>query len=272
MLTQEINRVVSHDHWVEHPQGRIFVRSWSVASVESMQAAPSPIILFHDSLGCVDLWREFPAQLCTATNCPVIAYDRLGFGRSERRTDKLGLDFIADEIQNFFPVIRKHLGLQRFIVFGHSVGGSMGVHCAAQFPQDCAAVITESAQVFPENRTLSAIALAKEQFSDPAQLRRLEKCHFDKSPWVVEAWTGTWLDPAFASWTLAGILPQVTCPILAIHGMLDEYGSTCQPEMIAGLTGGPSRVEILENTRHVPHREQPKVIVDLVSHFLEFIR
>lgn len=263
--------IVARDHWAPHPEGRLFAREW-VPSPAAGAVSDSPIVLFHDSLGCVELWRDFPAALCAATGRRVIAYDRLGFGRSDARTDRPPLDFVADEARHYFPALREALGFQRFIAFGHSVGGGMAVNCAAVFGADCEALITESAQAFPEDLTLKSIAEAKGQFEDPAQLRRLEKYHGDKTRWVVDAWTENWLHPGFAAWTLRDVLPLVHCPVLAIHGEHDEYGTTCHPRMISELSGGPARVEILPDTYHVPHRERADVIIGMVADFIGRLR
>lgn len=265
-------RIISNDRWVDHPHGRLFTRSWDNARDIGLPPEKAPIVLFHDSLGCVDLWRDFPAQLCAATGRRVIAYDRLGFGRSDPRQDKLALDFIADEARTFFPFVGEQLGLRRFIAFGHSVGGGMAINCAAQYASDCAALITESAQAFVAEETRQGILTAKQQFKEDGQLERLKKYHGEKARWVLDAWTETWLDPRFASWSLSDVLPAVRCPVLAIHGIFDEYGSTRHPEMIGQLCGGPSRVEIMEDSYHVPHRERPQAIVDMVSGFASSVR
>lgn len=264
--------ILSHDHWVEHPQGRIFARSWTPSGKACTAVPDRPIVLFHDSLGCVELWRDFPAELSAATGRRVIAYDRLGFGRSDPRAERPALDFVAEEAQVYFPVVRAQLGFERFIAFGHSVGGGMGIHCAATFGVDCEALVTVAAQVFAEDRTLRGIAEAKEQFKDEMQLKRLEKYHGDKARWVLGAWTENWLDPAFAAWSLTTVLPRVRCPVLAIHGIHDEYGSTRHPELIGQLCAGPSRIEILADTYHVPHRERPGVTLELLSEFVTSIR
>lgn len=264
--------IASNDVWVEHPHGRIFARIWAPSSEANTSRPEALIVLFHDSLGCVDLWRDFPARLSAATGRRVIAYDRLGFGRSDPRSDKPTMDFIADEAKTCFPVIREQLGFRRFIAFGHSVGGGMAVNCAAEYAADCEALITESAQAFVAEETLQGILAAKQQFKDEQQVERLKKYHGEKAKWVLDAWTETWLDPAFASWSLAAVLPGVRCPVLAIHGVHDEYGGSRHPEMIGELCGGPSRVELIADTYHVPHRERPEVIVDLVSGFIASAR
>lgn len=261
----------SSDVWIEHPHGRIFARVWN-PPIDANAVPESPIVLFHDSLGCIDLWRNFPAMLSESTGRSVIAYDRLGFGNSDPRNDKPGLDFIADEAKTYFPAISEQIGFKQFIAFGHSVGGGMAVNCAAEFAEDCEGLITESAQVFPEDRTLQSILVAKEQFKDERQIERLKKYHGDKAKWVVDAWTETWLHPGFAAWSLESVLPRVICPVLAIHGIHDEYGSTRHPEMISELSGGLSRCEIMADTYHVPHRECEQSIVDMVTGFIASIK
>ncbi|MEW9897170.1 alpha/beta hydrolase [Chitinivorax sp. PXF-14] len=269
MHTVEAPTPVTTDSWLDSPRGRVFVRRWHPPGKDATTPGPrSPIVLFHDSLGCVELWRDFPAMLCSATGREVIAYDRLGFGRSDALSSPPALDFIADEARRVFPLIRQQLGLQRFVVLGHSVGGGMAVNCAAAFAADCDALITIAAQTFPEDKTLHGIRVAKAQLEDKKQIERLQKYHGDKAGWVLDAWTETWLHPEFASWSLDATLPQVSCPTLAIHGLHDEYGSLIHPETIGRLGRGKSRVEIVQDAAHMPHREQPEAIAGLIAEFL----
>ena len=256
------------DCWVDGHGGRLFARVWSPAAATDR----APIILLHDSLGSVELWRGFPAALCAATGRQVVAYDRLGFGKSDAHPGKLALGFVASEAEHDFAAVRQQLGIGRFVVFGHSVGGGMAVNCAAAFAGACDALITESAQVFPEDLTLSSIAAAKGQFVDESQLQRLARYHGDKARWVLDAWTESWLHPGFAAWSLKSVLPQVRCPVLAIHGMHDEYGTSVHPETIGELSAGPAQVAILPDTFHVPHRERPEAVIELVCAFLEPVR
>lgn len=244
------------------------MRTWSSASDEGNSTGGAPIVLFHDSLGCVELWRDFPERLCRGTGRRVIAYDRLGFGTSDARQGPLRLDFIEDEAKNFFPVLKQQLGIGRFVALGHSVGGGMAAHCAALYPHACEALITVATQAFMEDQTIRGIIVAREQFKDARQIKRLEKYHGGKARWVLDSWTETWLSPEFADWSLGSVLRQVTCPVLALHGTHDEYGSTAQPAMIGELSGGQARVEIIEDAYHVPHRDRPDHIIRVISEFL----
>jgi pimeloyl-ACP methyl ester carboxylesterase len=231
-----------------------------------------PIVLFHDSLGCVDLWRSFPARLSNRTGRRVIAYDRLGYGKSDPCQNKLSGAFIRQEAEIYFPMLRQQLDFNGFIAFGHSVGGGMAVFCAGNFPESCRSLITESAQAFIEERTIQGVLDAKREFQKPGQLDRLRKYHGTKAEWVLNAWTETWLAPGFANWNLETELPRVKCPVLVIHGSNDEFGSTRQPEMIGRLVSGPSQISFLSDCRHVPHREQEETVLHLITGFLNGLK
>jgi pimeloyl-ACP methyl ester carboxylesterase len=257
------------DHWIVHSSGRVFAREWRVDGGASDRA---PIVLLHDSLGCVELWRDFPASLAAATGRRVVAYDRPGFGRSDARAARPSRDFVAEEGRTIFPLVCERLGIARFVVSGHSVGGGMAVEIAAQAPGDCEALVTLAAQAFVEDRTIAGLRVAQAQFRDPAQVARLARYHGDKAGWALDAWLGQWLDPAFAAWTLDAALPRVACPALVIHGEQDEYGSTAHPARIAAGVGGPARREVMPGVGHFPHRERPREVVALVAGFLDALR
>lgn len=259
----------TRDLWIDTERGRLFAQRWTCDATDRPGGAP--IVLLHDSLGCVALWRDFPARLALATAREVIAYDRLGFGRSDPHPDRLRTDFIGSEAHTDFRRLREALGLDAFVAFGHSVGGGMAVGCAAAYPDACRALVTESAQAFVEDRTVAGILEAKRAFAEAGQLDRLTRYHGDKAAWVLGAWIDTWLAPDFAAWTLDRELRGVRCPTLVLHGEHDEYGSARHPQRITDLVHGASRLHLLRDCAHVPHRERPDVVLDLVSSWLESV-
>lgn len=252
----------SRDLLIEDPSGRLHARHWPIGGERP------PILLLHDSLGCVALWRGFPAQLAKATGRDVYAYDRLGFGASASHPARLGPDFVREEAKRGLAALILHCGLQRFVLFGHSVGGGMAVAAAAHYGERCEALITESAQAFVEERTLAGVRAAKDQFEQPGQLERLQRHHGDKAAWVLEAWTGSWLSPAFAGFELDAELAALRCPLLALHGEDDEYGSAAHPRRLVERAGAAARCELLPGCGHQPHREQPDWVLDRVAAFL----
>lgn len=251
------------DQFLEVSGGTVFVRTWRPA-----EAAQAPIVLLHDSLGSVGLWRDFLEALAVATGRTVIVYDRLGFGRSSIRTAPAVPEFVDEEARTCLPALVKSLGLCPYVLWGHSVGGGIALASASVAGNRCLAVVTESAQAFVEERTLSAIQAAQQDFEDEAHFARLSKWHGERARWVLEAWTGVWLSPRFRAWSLAPCLGQVTCPVLAIHGDADEFGSGEFPRRIAQGVGGPARMEILQACGHVPHRDKQAEVLALVCSFL----
>ncbi|MDA8137953.1 MAG: alpha/beta hydrolase [Desulfobacteraceae bacterium] len=245
-------------------EGRIYAKTW----IPENRSSEVPIVLLHDSLGCVELWRDFPEVLAQNLSRRVIAYDRLGFGKSDARLDLPGFNFIEEEAIKYFPVVKRELSLTQYVLCGHSVGGAMAIHIAARDAQ-CVAVITMAAQAFVEDLTVAGIMEAKQAFNLPEQIERLERWHGQKAQWVLRAWTEIWLAAGFSGWSLEDSIGKVICPVLAIHGDRDEYGSTAFPEFIAGKAGGVSELLVLPNCGHMPHKEKPEEVIAAVKRFLK---
>lgn len=248
---------------ISTPEGELFAKQWIPPLLTG-----APIVLLHDSLGCVALWRDFPERLATLSGRQVIAYDRLGFGASAPYPGKILPDFILQEAQTGFKYVHERLGLKAFLVLGHSVGAGMAVGIAARYQETCVGLVTLSAQAWVDVQIQSGIEAARQHFAEPVQIERLAKYHGDKAPWVLNAWTETWLSDEFREWTLDKILPHVHCPTLCLHGDQDEYGSPTHSEHLARMTAGLSRAVTLRGCGHVPHRECPEEVITQVKHFL----
>jgi pimeloyl-ACP methyl ester carboxylesterase len=159
--------------------------------------------------------------------------------------------------------------LEQVVLFGYSVGGSMALCAAASMSDRVSAVISESAQAFMEDRTMHGLEVAKQTFSSPDQQDRLRRWHGERTEWILKAWLDVWTSPEFEDWTLAEVLPKVGCPVLTIHGDLDEYGTVAFPKMIADLSGGPATLLIFEGCRHVPHRERLEEVLAAAARFIQ---
>ncbi len=261
-----MDKIQESSAFIEICQRKIYVKTWRLIEGDKNLA---PIILMHDSLGSVDLWRDFPEQLAAATGRSVYAYDRLGFGQSSAHLDHLKTDFVLTEAQQVFKAVIDHFNLNNFVIMGHSVGGGMSVVIAAAYPEQCVGLITIAAQYEVEELTLAGIREAKSGFAQSGQLERLARYHGDKAQWVLNAWTETWLSPIFHDWNLADQLSGVYCPALVIHGELDEYGTTAQPQQIFQGVSGQAELQILEGLHHMPHKEQPELVIALIADFVQ---
>ncbi|WP_077285409.1 alpha/beta fold hydrolase [Cognaticolwellia aestuarii] len=262
--TPKINRqnIAIDTRFIATPYGEIYIKQWIPENAYDKPA----LILVHDSLGSVELWKDFPAILSERLSRRVIAYDRLGFGRSFARNELPSVNFIEEEALIYFPLIKEALSISHYLLLGHSVGGAMAITIAANDP-DCLGAITISAQAFVEELTLSGISNAKAFFAQPVQMKRLEKYHGKKTQWVLSAWIDVWLSPEFSNWNLAGCITKVKCPVLAIHGANDEYGSVAFPCYIKNNVSGIAQTEIITDCGHIPHKEKQSEVVDAIEQF-----
>lgn len=131
----------------------------------------------------------------------------------------------------------------------------------------CTEMWRDFPQAFVEDRTREGISKAQIDFADVTMFSRLKKYHGEKTPWVLDAWIKVWLSSEFSQWSLRSDLPKVHCPVMAIHGDSDEYGSVKFPEMISSLAAGHTEMQIIPSCGHVPHREKPEVILNLCARF-----
>lgn len=250
------------DHRITTPDGTLFVREWGDG------ARAAPIILLHDSLGCVTLWRDFGHQLAARTGRRVVAYDRAGFGQSDAYHGRLPLDFLYTECSRSLPPILEALNITEFVLFGHSVGGEMSVAGAADVGPRCRAVISESAQIFPEACIYDGIRTAQPQLVPGSpHYERLKKYHGEKTDWILSSWIDNWLDPAFTL-DLTEHMKKVRCPVLAMHGDQDEFGSTAQAKYLCDHVAGPAQIHLMKDCGHVPHRDRPAEVLETVAAFL----
>ncbi len=254
------------DRMLQGPKGRIFVRYW--APEPSLYCPKAPIILLHESLGCAAHWREFPALLCRQTGREIIAYDRLGFGQSDPFPGAMPHSFIQDEVHESFALVRDSLEINEFLLFGHSVGGTMAVAIAAALPGACRGIMTMAALSMVEPMTINGVSRAKAFFSQPEQLIRLQQYHGQKAEWVLGAWIETWLSEEFQEWNLDDHLVQVRCPALIIHGEQDEYASKDHAERIIRLLHHRSSMMVMPNTGHFPHRTHENEVIAAIKTFL----
>lgn len=243
--------------------GEIFTCTWTPEELKKEH----PIILLHDSLGCVGLWKDFPEKLARQMQQPVVAYDRLGAGKSSPLKDIPSVDFIEKEAFHFFPQLISALGIDKFSLLGHSVGGAMALLIASNNNSSCQSVITVAAQAYVEEKTITSIAAAEQFFKNEEHFNKLVKWHGNKAKWVLDAWTIIWQSKGFQSFSVLPYLSKITCPTLVLHGELDEYGSSNFPKSIATAISSHSNYIIMQNCGHIPHREQP---LQLLQHIKDF--
>ncbi|PZF70769.1 alpha/beta fold hydrolase [Taibaiella soli] len=229
------------------------------------------IIFLHDSLGCITLWRDFPTQLGTLTNCNVLVYDRKGYGESAPFTDVPRDNNYLEKEADVLNLLIEKLQITDAILFGHSDGGSIALIAAGKYPEHIKAVITEGAHVFVEDVTLRGIREAVTAYETTNLKEKLQKYHGDKTEAVFQAWAGTWLTDTFRLWNIEHFLPQIKCPVLVIQGAQDEYGTLAQVTSIVHQAGGIAESFIVPGIGHTPHKEAKEQVLMQVADFVKYI-
>ncbi len=236
---------------------------------EILHPDKATIIFLHDSLGCIELWRDFPEKVGLYTNCNVLSYDRQGYGKSAPFTvTKRNHDYLKNEAETLGKIIDA-LPLKNVILFGHSDGGSIALLTAALYPEKITGIITEGAHVFVEPETLKGIREAKKAYATTNLKEKLSKYHGDKTEDVFNIWVETWLSNKFQSWNIEKFLPKIICPSLIIQGEKDEYGTVDQVNSIIKNTTGNAVPLLIPNIAHTPHREAPAYVIKQTAHFIK---
>lgn len=226
------------------------------------------IIFLHDSLGCIQLWRSFPAKLGETANCNTIVYDRLGYGQSSAfKHEDRHLNYMELEADKLIELLDKW-GLEQAILFGHSDGGSIAIIAAGKYPDRIRAIITEGAHVFVEPITLKGIEEAIDLYAQTDLRVKLAKYHGNKTKKMFDAWSKTWTQPFFKDWNIESFVRTMKCPSLVIQGENDEYGSLAQVNSISEQSGGIVTTLILPDTKHTPHKEKTEVVLTASNEFI----
>ena len=136
-----------------------------------------PLVLLHEGLGSVGLWRGFPGELAEATGRRVLVFSRFGHGRSEPPPEPRTPAFFAFEAEVVLPAVLDQLGIERPILVGHSDGASIALIHAAGHPVTGAVLMAP--HTFVEPVTLDGIRAARDAFRDGGLRERLARHHDD---------------------------------------------------------------------------------------------
>lgn len=243
------------------------LRVQRIAPVASAGDGPT-LVFLHEGLGSIGQWKGFPTKLSHALGLPAIVYDRWGFGASEPLVLPRPRDYLQREAGAALPELLAACGVERPILIGHSDGGSIALLYAAAFPERPLACITEAAHVFVEAISLTGIREAAALWRDSDLPRRLARYHGDQAETVFRGWAETWLRPDFRDWNMTDRLPAITCPLLAIQGEQDHYGSPLQVEAIVTRSAGPAEALMLPACGHSPHQEAEEAVLAAMAAFI----
>lgn len=240
-----------------------------VLDLPATRADRAPILLLHEGLGSVSMWRGFPQRLAEATGSRVVAYSRHGFGRSSPRIRPWTPRFVHEEALEVVPALRERLELGQPLLLGHSTGASMALVHAGADRWPVAAVVAMAPLTDVQQSNVESITRARTLYETTDWRDKLGRHHDDVDA-VFYGWNDTWLKPEFRAWNLRADLRSIRAPILAILGKEDEYATPDQVEAIREEARAAASFDFLHLDRcgHAPHRDRPEEVVHAVKQLL----
>lgn len=231
----------------------------------------APLIVFlHEGLGSLAMWKDFPQRLCDAAHCRGMVYSRPGYGRSTPRAaeEAWGLDFMHRQAHEVLPALFEALAIaDKPWLFGHSDGGSIALLHAARFADRLAGAIVLAPHILVEDLSVASIAKARTAYLETDLKQRLARYHDDPDS-AFWGWNRIWLHSPFREWSIEAEIESIVCPLLAMQGLDDEYGSL---EQIRGIQRRVPRTELLElpDCGHSPHKDQPARVIAAATAFIQ---
>jgi pimeloyl-ACP methyl ester carboxylesterase len=233
-----------------------------------------PLIVFlHEGLGSLSMWRDFPQRLCAAAHCRGLVYSRPGYGRSTPRAaeEAWGLDFMHRQALEVLPALLQALGIDaaqdKPWLFGHSDGGSIALLFAAHFTAQVAGAIVLAPHILVEEVAVASITQARTAYLETDLRKRLARHHDDPDS-AFWGWNQIWLQPSFRDWSISAEIGSIQCPLLAVQGLDDEYGTL---EQIRGIQRRVPQTQLLELPAcgHSPQRDQPGPLITAATTFIQ---
>lgn len=233
----------------------------------NQQTGPSnAIVMLHEGLGCISTWNDFPERVAVASGLPVLLYSRHGYGNSPALSTSRNVRYMHEEALLALPEFLEKMNIDCPILLGHSDGGSIALIYAGGSENNVSGLILLAPHVVVEDITIRSIEELNRQYRSTGLRRQLARHHTDADSTFV-AWKNVWLDPEFRLWNIEEYLSGVDCPVLAIQGEADEYGTMGQIERIESQVSNVQQRRI-PRCGHWPYRDHPEAVLDAIATFV----
>jgi pimeloyl-ACP methyl ester carboxylesterase len=242
------------------------------ATLEGCALGPPPgkaptLVLLHEGLGSLGLWRDFPEKLAQATGCGVFTYSRRGYGQSDPVEVPRPLDYMTREAIDVLPGVLDAIGFQHGLLVGHSDGASIAaLYAGGVQDHRVRGIVLMAPHFFTEPAGLASIARTRDAYQTGDLRARMAKYHADVDG-AFWGWNKAWLDPGFESWNIEDAIAYIRVPVLAIQGRNDQYGTLAQIRALEDGLYSPLDVEILDRCGHSPFIDQPEPTLAAIADF-----
>jgi pimeloyl-ACP methyl ester carboxylesterase len=226
------------------------------------------LVLLHEGLGSVGMWRDFPEKLTEATGLGVFTYSRPGYGGSGPKPLPWPLTYMEEHATDVLPGVLDAIGFQRGLLVGHSDGASIAALYAGTVSdarvRGCALM---APHFFIEQICLDAIQEAKLAYETGDLRARLAMHHGPNVDCAFYGWNTSWLAEGFRRWDITDALRHVRVPLLVLQGLADPYGTAAQDEAAAQHSAAPVVTRLMDGVGHAPWREGAQETLDAIRDF-----
>jgi len=225
-----------------------------------------PVVFLHEGLGSLAMWKDFPEHFCADNGFRGLVFSRYGYGQSSPKPadEHWRPDFMHQQAHDVLPALFAHLQIETPWLFGHSDGGSIALLHAARF--DVAGVVVVAPHIKVEDVSIASIEQARTAYATTDLRARLARYHADPDS-AFRGWNDVWLSPTFRDWNIEDELAAIRCPVLAVQGEDDEYGTLAQVRGIAAKLP-KTRLLVIVKCGHSPHRDQPALLAQEAARFI----
>lgn len=267
-------------------------------------SGPDTLVMIHGGPGLtMDYFLDDLTPL--AAHHALLFYDQRGTGRSTLVSDSMSLD--AQRFVEDVEVIRKHFGIGRLTLFGHSWGNAVVARYAMSYPEHLRRIIIVGALPLQQYQLTEAFKQL-EMKRDSSTLKRMRELRAARladpgNSEVCSAYYTLWFQPFYGNhstanrskgdfcagtlesrrnkmssvdkftmaslgqWDWRSSLSQVKVPALVIHGTLDPLPLDGAKEWASVLQNG--QLLLLDGVGHFPYLEVPDRFFEAVNQFLE---
>ena len=230
----------------------------------------SPVlILLHEGLGSVAMWRDIPKLIHEKTKMNILVYSRFGYGKSSKAELPRPTNYMSVEAEKYLPIILQKLSITKYVLIGHSDGATIAaLGSINKSNRELLGTILIAPHFFVENESIRAIEETTDQYINKKLKNKLEKYHNDVDN-AFFGWSNVWLSSNFKEWNVSNYLSEIKIPVLIIQGTNDPYGTINQVQILEDKLKSKLRKVIIENCGHNPFHEFPEMTIKCIDKFIK---
>jgi pimeloyl-ACP methyl ester carboxylesterase len=244
-----------------------------------------PVVLLHGYLETKEVWQDFAGYL--ATHYRVIIPDIPGHGGSDTLAETHSMELMAQSIQSLL----QSLGIEKFTLIGHSMGGYVMLAFAQLFPEKLTGMVLFHSSVFADTDEKKKSRLLEIEQIENGHLDKIGANHLPKT-FATQNWDrfqpllgemakrALAHDPKGVCALIRGMMERpdrqelirnFEKPMLFIFGKKDNFISVDAAQKMA-LLNSKIEIEWFVNSGHMGFLEEPDKTVKVICGFLKKTR